>query len=87
MKSPSKPIFLSLFSTIILSACGGGSSTSTNQGTINTPSEPIQITADSWKNNQTRARSTSNTYLKTQSGRFEDQLSFRAYNLGDLRKT
>lgn len=82
MNDHSKSVFLSLFSALVLSACGGGSGQPENQN--NTPSEPIQIIASSWQDNQTRARSTGNTSLKTNSSRFNEELYFYGYGLGDL---
>ncbi len=61
MKKLSKPIFITFLSTIILSACGGGSSAGTDQETTGTA--PVQITTESWHN--TQARLTSNTTLTT----------------------
>ena len=55
MNKFSKSVFLSLFSTLVLSACGGGSSQSENQN--DTPSEPIQISESSWNSNPVLSRS------------------------------
>jgi len=63
VKNLSNPFFITLFSSVVLTACGGG--TGANQDTAGTQSEPTQVTAKNWQNAQAKLDSNATLTAKT----------------------